>query len=198
MSARTGMSDLIATIRGMVATGTADYTIGTVSYWTDDHLQTVLDRYRLDVYREELSIIDTYAGSGTIQYLNYQSEYGNYESTTGGTAIFYLEDGDGDKVGTASYSVDYGRGAITFSADTEGTAYYLTGRSYDLDKAAADIWRQKAAHYAGVFSFSTDNHRIDKGALINNAMKMASIYDSKSGPTTTTIYRSDIDVTALD
>lgn len=198
MSIRSTMYELIRVIRGITASGTADYTINSYSYWSDSHLQTVLDRWRVDIYREGLQAIDSYAGGGTVQYLYYQSEYGNYEQTQGGSEIFWLEDGDGDKIGSASYSVDYGRGLITFAANTLGTAYYLTGRSYDLNKAAADIWRQKAAHYASLFSFSTDNHRIDKGALITNALKMAALYDARSGPVVTTLYRSDIDVTALD
>ena len=102
-------------------------------------------------------------------------------------------------MGTAIvYTTDYYRGLVTFAADTGGSAYYLTGRTFDLNSAAADIWRQKAAHYAGEFTFSTDNHRIEKGALINNALKMAQVYAVNAPPTVTTLYRSDIDVTSLD
>ena len=44
MTARTGMSDIISTVRGMCNAGTADYTAGTAVYWTDDQLQGYLDR----------------------------------------------------------------------------------------------------------------------------------------------------------
>jgi hypothetical protein len=182
----------------MTDAGTADYTIAGFGYWTDDHLLTILDRYRIDVYREQLLPIERYAGGGTIAYYVHKSEYGNFEQTTGGTAIFWLETSDGTDVGTASYSMDYYNGIATFSADTSGTTYYLTGRSYDINKAAADVWRQKAAHYAGMFSFSTDNHRVDKGALIKNAMQMAQTYESYSAPTVSVMYRGDIDVTAIE
>lgn len=192
------MNDLIWALRGMTGAGTADYAIGAFHYWSDDQIQNVLDRYRTDIIREPLVILQSYAGGGTPTYLYYQSEYNNYEETDGGTAIFQVQDGDGDNISSGDYSVDYSRGLVTFAADTEGETYYLTGRSYDLNSAAADVWRQKAAHYAQLFTFSTDNHRIDKGALIDNALKMARIYAANSPPVTTTLYRSDIDVTAIE
>lgn len=195
---RSTMISIVHTLRGMTDAGTADYTVAGFGYWTDDHLLNILDRYRSDVYREQLAPVPKYAGSGTIAYYTHLSEYRNFEQTSGGTAIFYLETSDGTDVGTASYTMDYPNGIATFSSDTSGTVYYLTGRSYDLNRAAADVWRQKAAHYAGMFSFSTDNHRVDKGALIKNAMQMAQTYEGFAGPVVSTMYRSDIDVTAIE
>ena len=197
MTARAGMANLILTLRGMCNAGTADVTIGTVAYWNDNHLQDVLDLHRLDIYGEPLAIIETYSGGGTIEYKTYQSQYQNFEETTGGTAIFYLEESDGDDIGTALYTVDYQRGMITFAADTSGTAYYLTGRSFDMNAAAADVWRRKAAQVAGSFSFSTDNHRVDKGALIKNAMSMADYYSRLAMPVTSVVYRGDVNDLAL-
>lgn len=192
---RATMISLVRTLRGATDTGTADYSIAGFDYWTDDHLMNVLDRYRVDIYREQLAPIAKHTGGGTIAYYNHQSEYRNFESTSGGSAIFWLETSDGTDIGTASYTMDYCSGIATFSADTSGTVYYLTGRSFDLNRAAADVWRQKAAHYAGMFTFSTDNHRIDKGALIKNALMMAQVYDGMTGPIVSTFYRSDVDVT---
>ena len=192
---RATMLNLVLSLRGMTDAGTADYTVAGREYWTDDHLLTVLDRHRVDIYREQMTAIPKYAGGGTVQYYTHTSEYRNFESTSGGSAIFWLETSDGTDVGTASYTMDYYNGIATFSADTSGTTYYLNGRSYDLNRAAADVWKQKAAHYAGMFSFSTDNHRVDKGALVKNAMQMAQVYDGMAGPITCTMYRSDVDVT---
>jgi hypothetical protein len=192
------MIELVRTLRGMTDAGTADYTIAGFGYWTDDHLLNIMDRYRVEVYREQLYPIERLLGGGTVAYYVHKSEYRNFEQTTGGTAIFWLETSDGTDVGTASYTMDYQNGNATFTANTSGTTYYLTGRSYDLNRAAADVWRQKAAHYAGMFSFSTDNHRVDKGALIKNAMQMANVYDGFAGPVTCTMNRSDVDVSAIE
>ena len=138
MAARTGLTGLIDVLRGMVEGGTADYAIGTANYWDDDHLQVILDRYRKDIYHEQLGKIQKWDG-GTVLYLDYQSSFNNFEKTTGGTSIFIIEHGTGADVASANYSVDYFRGRVTFDNDTGGSTLYLIGRSYDLDAVAVDI-----------------------------------------------------------
>jgi len=48
------MIELVRTLRGMTDAGTADYTIAGFEYWTDDHPLNIMDRYRVEVYREHL------------------------------------------------------------------------------------------------------------------------------------------------
>jgi len=193
------MAELIDVLRGMTQAGTADYTLGTATFWDGDQMQRVLDRYRFSVTREQLGKIEFYAGGGTIEYYDYVSQWGNYEQTSGGSAIFWIEDGVGDNIGTASYTADYLSGRITFSSDTGGTTYYLTGRSYDLNRAASDIWRQKASYYANTFDFSTDNHSVKRSDIYKHCLEMASYYAtlSDSGQSVTIMTRSDIDDGAL-
>lgn len=191
MAARVGMSNLIQSLRGMVDAGTLDYIIAGSPYWTDDQLQGIMDTHRVDIWREPLAIIETYPGGGSVEYKHYQSEYTHFEETSGGTGIFIVEEADGDKI-TTGWSPDYYRGHLTFTSNTLGTPYLLTGRSYDLNACAADIWNRKAAHFGQSFSFSTDNHRVDKGALITNALRMAEIYNRLCPAKITTVYRSDV------
>lgn len=184
--ARTTMANLILELRGLTQAGTADYAVAGVSYWTDDHLQAVLDRHRLDVYQEELQMVQKWIGGGSVQYFEYFSQYGNYEATSGGTAVFYLEDSTGADLGTANYTPDYTRGVMTFGSNTAGTVYYLTGRSYDLYGAAADVWRQKASQVTlSSYSWSTDNMRIDKTNVTTAYLNMANYYASMSTATST-------------
>lgn len=191
-TARAGMVDLIADLRGMTDTGSNDYTIGGRPYWTDRQLEDVLDRCRVDHYRADLAPVLTYEGAGTIVYKNYYTGVNNIERTTDGTAIFRIEDATGAVIGTASYSMDYRVGHAVFGADTDGSVYLWTGRSYDLDRAAALVWRQKAAHYTTAFSFTTDNHRVDKGAIYKQCLQMAEYYEQRSStPQVVTMYRSD-------
>ncbi len=196
MSARSGLVDLIEILRGYTDAGSADYSIGTSNYWDNDHIQVVLDRHRLDIYHEPLVPIENWAG-GSIEYREYISTFGYYEKTDGGTAIFIIEDATGADVGTAHYSVDYLRGRIIFNSNTFGSAFYLTGRSYDLNAAAADIWRQKASHYALAYNFSTDSHRLERSKLIEQCLKMAEYYESRARLSTTTLTRSDLNGSAL-
>lgn len=173
--ARTGMANLISTVRDLGVAGTADYTLGTTTYWTDDQLQTILDRNKLSVRREELQVVPSYDG-GTLVYKEYRSQFGNYEQTTGGTAIFEIENAIGETVGTASWTMDYANGVLTFSANTAGSSYFLSGDSYDIYRAAADVWRTKAGHHSGAVDFSTDNMTVNRGQMIQNDREMASYY----------------------
>jgi hypothetical protein len=195
MTARTGMANLITELRQMAEAGTADYTLGASTFWTDDHLQDVLDLHRLDIVFQQLTPYPTQGAGGSLLYQDYRSSRGYYEATTGGTAVFYVQDGTGANVGTALYTPDYRRGVVQFAADTSGTTYYLTGRSYDLDAAAADVWRRKASHYASSFDFSTDNHSISRSQLYQHAMEMAQIFEGKSGDAVSVVqmYRGDME-----
>ena len=175
--ARAGMTTLIQTVRDYAVIGTGDYTLGTLNYWSDDQIQTVLDKHKLTVHREELAPVESYDG-GTLVYKEYRSAFGNYEQTTGGTAIFEIEDAVGITIGTASWSMDYANGILTFGSNTTGSAYFLNGTSYDVNRAVASIWRMKAGHHAGGVDFKTDNMSVNRGQLIEHDFDMAEYYDS--------------------
>ena len=194
-AARVGMSDLVTELRGMTEAGAGDYTIAGTPYWSDLQIQNVLDTNRTDVVFEQLQPLPTYGTTnGTLIYKTYKSGNGYYEATTGGTEIFYVQDGTGAIAGTSLWTADYRRGQITFSADTSGTTYYLTGRSYDLEAAAAEVWRRKASHYANSFDFSTDNHSISRSQVYKHCLEMAEYYESKSASAVETVqmFRSDM------
>jgi len=188
MAARDGMTNLIAELRGLTAAGTADYSLGTVSYWTDDHLQNALDRFRKDIHRESLTPVYSYNG-GNVEYKEYRSRFKNLES---GTAAFDIELSTGTNAGTADYSVDYTRGVVTFSADQGGTAWYLNARSYDLNASAAYVWRQKAAHVSSYYDVSTDGHSLKRSQMTKHFNDMAIYYEGMTSPESVELYRSDM------
>jgi hypothetical protein len=181
------MANNILHLRGLTSAGTADYTLGTATYWDDDQVQTVLDNNRIDIYREQLGKVQEYEG-GTVVYKKYESKYAFLES---GSDVFEVEDSVGNTVGTALYSVDYQRGKVTFASDTGGSIYYMTARSYFMGKAAANIWRMKAANVTAYFDFSTDNHKINRSQVTRQFLDMADYYDKQSGVITVEMYRSD-------
>ena len=170
------MTNLIGQVRDFTIAGTADYTLGTVNYWTDDQIQKVLDRNKLNVYHEQLVGMATYSTAGSLQWKEFYSGYGNYEETSGGTAVFVIEDGTGNAIGTSEWSVDYANGKVTFGGDQGGSIRYLTGTSYDINRAASDIWKQKAGHHAGAVNFKTDNMSINRSDLLKQDMEMATYY----------------------
>lgn len=193
--ARTGMTALIEELRNMCEAGTAEYTIGTTSYWTDNALQDVLDVNRRDIVYAPLAVFPTVTTGGTYIYKEYRSAYDFMEQTTGGTDILYLQNAGGTVLGTTLWSADYRRGVFTFSSDTSGSSVFITGRSYDLPAAAASIWRRKAAHYAPTaFDFSTDNHSIRRQQVYSHCIEMADFFAGISGGAIQTVsrFRSDL------
>lgn len=196
MTARTGMVDMIANLRSMTNAGASDYSIGLVDYWSDDQLQAALDAHRMDFYQADLAQI-TAMESGAVVWKTYRSPYRNLE---GGTVNFILADFQGTPAGTADYTADYFNGVISFSANQAGKIWYLTGHSFDLYAAAAEVWRMKAAHAAETsFDFSTDNHSIKGSNVPAQCLKMADYYEKQSmmsslnilGPQSILIERSD-------
>lgn len=188
--ARSGMTNLIQTLREMTFAGTADWSLGTVSYWSDNQLQEHLDRNRVDFFERELRPIPRTISSASV-WLRYDAPYGNLETIDSGTAIFILATSAGSVVGTANYTPDYAKGIIEFSADQGGTAYFLTGRSYDLNRAAADVWARKASYYQQSYDVRTDNHGLTRSQLYKQAKEQEEYYRAQAGAYTVDILRGD-------
>lgn len=188
-TARTGMSDIISTLRGMTGAGVGDYNINGLYYWSDKQLQDILDKYRTDYYEREMSVVDEYTGGSPTTTKYYVGSF-NIES---GTAVFWVQNAEGTKATeTTDYTVDYALGLVTFNADTDSKEYYATYRSFDLNGAAAEIWRMKAAHYADMFTFSAGGQSVQKGALIKQALEMAKYYSQARGARSIELTRDDL------
>lgn len=193
--ARVGMTAIIEELRSLTEAGTAEYTLGTTVYWSDNALQDVLDLHRLDIRFAQLKPYPNQVSGGSLVWYDYLSQYGYLEATTGGSTILWLQDSTGATLGTALWNADYRRGMFTFVNTTNGTSVYMTGRHYDMNAAAADVWRRKAAHYApSSFDFSTDNHSISRAQVYDHAMEMAGFFENMSGDALNVVqrYRSDM------
>ena len=190
--ARTGMQTLIDTVRGYANAATDEWTSETesslVEYWSDEEIQRVLDRHKTEYIHAGVTVQPTYSG-GSIVYVQYALGATNVES---GTAVFKIEDIAGTVTG---YTVDYTRGIATFLTDQSGKAFYWSGFAYDLDAAAADIWRMKASHVAGLVDFSTDGHSVKRSQQAQQYLAMANYFQQRSaseGVQTVRIVRDDL------
>ncbi len=195
MTARSGMTALITELRALTEAGTADYTVTSSTFWSDDQLQDILDVHRLDLRFMQLQSYPNQVQGGSLVWYDYKSQYGYLEQTSAGTAILYLQDSTGATLGTALWNADYRRGMFTFVNSAGGTSVYMTGRSYDINAAAADVWRRKAAHFApSSFDFSTDNHSISRAQVYDHAVEMVSFFENMSSDGLTVVqrYRSDM------
>jgi hypothetical protein len=187
MTARAGMSAVITHMRGLCNAGTADYTLAGSTYWSDDHLQTALDRYRKTVRRQELSPTADYSG-GTYSYTEYP--FGHVGAWIEGTATGWaVRTADGSSA--PSYTVNFDAKVITFAADTGGSAYFLDCRVYDVFNAAADVWQQKGAAVAANVHWSSDNHKFNAGDEYQHCIHMARVYRSMTGPSVSQWLRVD-------
>jgi hypothetical protein len=178
---RTGMSDIFAELRQMTEAGTADYTLGTVTYWSDLQLQNILDRHAFEVDGMPMQVFP-HRIAGGFEYKEYYIGHKWIEQEAAGTSIFKITDVNGATIGTALYSVDYNVGEVEFVAD-QGTAiqYMVTCVSYDIESAAAKVWRKKASHYSAAYDFSTDNHSVKRSQLYDHAKERAEYYDGRGG-----------------
>lgn len=189
---RSGMSNLITRLRGNTNTGTADYVVSATTYWTDDQLEDALDRHSCRHDRERIQPEPNYEG-GTVSYTEYRYEYRNVEEA--GTATRWrIETSDGTNVSTSNYSVDYNQRRITFTADQGGTPYFLTYYSYDLERAAADVWDDKAAHVSDRFDLKTDNHDMKRSQLHAMYTAEAAKWRKRAMPKMGVMYRGDVNV----
>ena len=195
MTARSGLTTLITRWRNLVADS------GTVGF-TDDEAQIILDSYRVDLYRAQLSPVPANIG-GTTQYLTHLVGYGDLETVASGTAYWQVWDANGSAIGTSLYSADYQTGVVTFAADTKGSVLYLDARSFDLNGAAAHGWREWAAAKASLYKFSADGASYDRNQWFDHCMAMAAHYDrmATTGAASMSVghmFRSDVNITTME
>ena len=201
MSARDGMSDLISQLRGMCDAGTADYTISGSSgatWWDDTQLQDVLDRQRRDHIREPLMMAPVEVATDTLQYFDFYFTHEHVEGSASGTAAWILANSAGSVVAASAYSLYPEARQIRFAADQLGTAYYLSYRSFDLERAAADVWERKAGHVQGRFDLSTDNHNMKRSQLFDHCLKMADLYRRRARAHVAQRVRDDVNPVGWD
>jgi hypothetical protein len=188
---RAGLATIIRRLRELTSAGTADYALAGTTYWTDDQLQAELDAHRMDFVREGLRA-ETEFVAGAEETHNYYTTRRNLEEAASGTAAWVVEDATGAAVGTANYTVNYEAGQVRFTADTDGTAYYLSGRSFDVNKAAASVWEKKAAHAWDAYDFAADGASFKRSQMHDHCLKMAAQFRSLAvGIKVSRLFRSD-------
>lgn len=191
MAARAGMTALILRLRGMTETGATDYTVNSAQWWTDDQLQDILDQHVTRIEQLALSPIPEVAAGATV-FKDYPIGYGNLEDNTSDAGHFFLSDSTGTEVADGGYTGDWVGGVLRFTADTTGVVYYLKARSYNLNLAAAAVWRMKMSHAASGYDFTTEGQSFSRSQMFEHARAMAEHYSRQGGTQTVELFRSDL------
>ena len=195
MTARAGMSVLITKLRRLTNAGSADVVLAGGTYWSDDQLQTELDRTRATTYYAPMTPVPQYT-SGSYTYLDYAFPMGvgNDIEQAGSASRFKVLDSSGSAIGTSDYSVNYDARLVTFTANTTGYPRYLDADTFDVNKAAAAVWRVKASFAANQVDWSSDNHSIRGAQEYEHCLLMAERFESEGGLTVGQFFRTDENV----
>jgi hypothetical protein len=199
MAIRSGMQNLVNRLRVLTGAGTAEYVAGAVTYWTDDHLQAVLDSNNQYVGGAQLQWQPETIGGGTVAYYEATLPRRDMEEAESGTTRWVIRDSIGGTIGTANYTADYRAGRVRFAADQHGSAYYLTGYTYDVYAAASDLWGERLSNFASYYDFKSDNQTLTRSQIWEHARDMQKLMMSKAGANagqgelhTGVFYRSDL------
>lgn len=174
--ARATMATLISRVRQLVndAGGTPN--------WSDDQIQTMLDMRRVRANSYELMAEPTYTPT-TTQYLTFFAEYGDWETD----AVTK----NGDYTTVVATTIDTTTGRWTFTTEPN-YPIYLTGWTYDIYAAAADLLEQRALQLVGQYDFSADGGSYKRSQLKDGFLALASQYRAMMRPVIVELVRSDM------
>lgn len=181
MAIRTGMVELVALLRRLTRARENEYSIGEDSYWSDEQLQDVLDRYRNTIRRLSLVPSRDYI-EGVWVSLDYElpANLRNLERA-GVNSGWVLRDTGGFTVSEDDYTVDWNAGIITFDEDTNNAYYYLDARAYDVYGAAVEVVEGKIAFLSNKVDWASDNHRISASQEAKSYMALLAELRRKAG-----------------
>lgn len=175
MAARTTLAGLITRLRRLVNDP------GAAQTWDDDELQDWLDANRLDVRRAVLRPETTWV-SGTVTYTDYYADYGDWESDV------VLQDAEGNELTPVTSELVTGRWTFT----EQRPPVYITGKTYDLYGAAAEVLEAWAARSALLFDFEADGASYKRSQAGQALERLAERYRGQARPRRVVMRRDDV------
>lgn len=179
MAARSTLGSLIMRLRRMIGDPA-----GASQVWTDGELQDALDARRFDSRYLRLQEEPTHAEGGGAAYLGFRAPTGDWEED----AALYDR---GYKALTPA-TTDCLTGRWTFGAEPD-MPVRLTGKSFDLHAAAADVLEAWAAKKKLEYDFSSADQRFARGRQEQALRELAAVYRRKSRPACVPQGRGDVE-----
>lgn len=180
MAARGTMASLILRVRLLI---NDTLPLGSGQIFSDQDIQDVLDAGRTDLVNVPLVGQPTYTGS-TIQYLNYYAD-GWTDWETDYVLNQYLT------APVTPASTEPITGLFTFAANTLPPVY-ITGKSFDIYRSAADLLQRWAAKWALLYSVNVDGQSLQRNQAHKALTDLAKFYRLQQRAGTLTLKRSDI------
>lgn len=175
--ARASMADFIAKLRLMTEAETASEDVDGEAYWTDEQLEEILDENGVDLLDIQLNPKPLMV-SGSLEWTRYYIPAHISKFLEGGAELSVV---DSRGIAAPSYTLHRERRLIEFDADTGGLSYYLRGRAYDLNSAAAEVWLRKASLRSKLVDFRTGAMNIKEDQEWQHCMDMYRQYSTQAG-----------------
>jgi len=177
MAVRTSMVDLISRVRMLISDPA-----GEGQTFTDQEIQDVLDRYGTTVNYMELIPAETIAAGGSVSYLDYYADVGDWEADE------KLYDASWNELAPSASDRLTGHWAFSESQTPPVT---IVGKFYDVNAAAADLLEAWATKVALDFDFSTDGQSFRRSQKREALLELAAQYRKKARPTRAWLVRGD-------
>lgn len=178
--ARSTMATLIARTRRLVNdTGSA--------IWTDNQIQDVLDTdsTRWDIFQLALDYVPMQT-STTVEYKHYFAPWGWWEEG----AEFVLQDNAWATI-SSGVTLDYLVGKVLFTS-SQTPPVFLTGRTYDLYRAAVDLLNERLNTLAPNYAFSAAGQTFQANQEFDMTKALVAQYQAQIRPRALQIVRSDV------
>lgn len=182
MSVRLSVATIISRVRRLTADRDPAAPV-----FSDQDIQDALDTHRVHSRYAALRPEGTRPPSGgTIQFLDYYADgLGQWEDDA------QLVDGTFNVLDPASFTADLLTGHWSFKQTTTWPIY-VTGYSYDVYAAAADVLEEWASLLKLEFDFATHLSKFQRSQKAAACLSLAATYREKQMPITAKMTRSDL------
>jgi len=156
----------------------------TTQIFADQDVQDVLDATRTDVYNQSLTPQATFV-NGSILYLDYFATRGDWEDG----AVFKQALTLAVTPSLAEPIAGHWQFAVTTLPPV-----YITGKNYDVYRAAADLLERWSARVALNFDFTSDNQTFRRSQAATALQQLARTYRAKQRPVSISARRGDLNI----
>jgi hypothetical protein len=176
---RPTMAAIIARTRQLI------FDLGQAQTFGDDQIQAALDDHRVDVRYAALRPQPTFQTGPTTLYLDYYSDARYWEDD------YIIQDLSYTDITAQLVTREPITGHWAFASQPGGIGVRITGKSYDVYGAAADLLDQWAVQLKLQMTFSSDNQRFEQAKVAENMLAMAARYRQQALPGTMRIVQGD-------